>query len=86
MPVYVLKKQDTLNPEKEKPTPICNCAQDLYVDLPPELQPEKKSWKSGFRHVTCPSCGLEYWTNREGDLCTNCQKKGTRNPKAEKSK
>ena len=28
-----------------------------------------------LRQLTCPGCGLKYWTNRLTDLCTDCQKK-----------
>ena len=65
------------NPEfkEEEPTQTCNFL-DPFATLPPDLQPMKKSWKTGFRQVTCPGCGLEYWTNCEGDICTDCQKKG----------
>ncbi len=63
--------------EKKSGTPTCSCMQDPFAALPPDLQPQKKSWKTGFRQVTCPGCGLEYWTNCEGDFCTDCtQKKG----------
>jgi len=62
--------------ETENKAPACTCGQDPFASLPPALQPKNKSWKSGFRQVTCPGCGLEYWTNCKGDMCTACQKKG----------
>ena len=80
------KEQNETNPEKKHSSPICNCGKDPFDELPPELRPANRTWKSGLRNVTCPSCGLEYWTNREGDLCTKCRKKGIRNPETEKIK
>lgn len=32
--------------------------------------------KSDLRKVTCPGCGLVYWTNRATDLCMDCEKAG----------
>jgi hypothetical protein len=73
-------------PPKDAPSQPCSCVQNPFADLPPDLQPKKKSWKTGFREVTCPGCGLEYWTNMEGDLCMDCQKKGIRIPPKEQTK
>lgn len=72
---------------KKDPQPSnCSCVKDPYTDLPSELRPKNRSWKTGFREVTCPSCGLEYWTNMEGDLCMDCQKKGVQIPQKEPKK
>jgi len=56
---------------EEKP---CNCMQNPFANLPPEMRPKirKKSW---LRKTTCPGCGREYWTNRSTDLCFDCEKK-----------
>jgi hypothetical protein len=72
---------DPPNTEKGTQLPTCSCVKDPYAYLPPELQPKNRTWKSTFRQVTCPGCGLEYWTNCEGDVCTDCQKKGIQIPK-----
>ncbi len=53
----------------------CTCITDPFLSLPPELRPRPKK-KSSLRKVTCPGCGLVYWTNRETDLCMECEKKG----------
>ncbi|HHS96861.1 MAG TPA: hypothetical protein ENK08_03035, partial [Chloroflexi bacterium] len=53
----------------------CACVTDPFLSLPPELRPPPKK-KSSLRKVTCPGCGLVYWTNRETDLCMECEKKG----------
>lgn len=52
----------------------CTCMKDGFAALPPELRPQPKK-KSSLRKVTCPGCGLAYWTNRAGDLCMECEKK-----------
>ncbi len=53
----------------------CTCFSDPLTSLPPELFPKQKTWKSKFRKVTCPKCGLVYWTNRQTDLCNECENK-----------
>lgn len=73
--------KDTPKSKIEPPPPTCRCVQDPFASLPPKLQPKNKTWKTGFRQVICPGCGLKYWTNCEGDLCMDCQKKGIRFPK-----
>jgi len=52
----------------------CACVQDGFGAVPPELRPRPKK-KSSLRKVTCPGCGLVYSTNRETDLCMDCEKK-----------
>jgi hypothetical protein len=64
-------------PSDEKPS-VCACVQDPFAALPPELQPKSKPTMGGLRKVTCPGCGLAYWTNRATDLCVDCEKKGVR--------
>jgi hypothetical protein len=73
---------------KEEKTPLENqesrscCSQNPYDALPPTLQPKNKTWKTRFLQVTCPDCGLDYWTDREIDHCNECQKiSGIANPK-----
>lgn len=55
----------------------CICVKDPFAVLPPELRPQPKK-NSSLRKVTCPGCGLVYWTNRETDLCMECEKKRVR--------
>lgn len=78
MPPNNRSTEESTRQEEERPTSACKCVQDPFADLPPELQPRKKSWKTGFRQVICLACGLEYWTNCEGDLCVDCQKRGAK--------
>jgi hypothetical protein len=52
----------------------CGCTQDPFAGLPPESQPKPKPMAGDLRHVTCPDCGLLYWTNRATDLCMDCAK------------
>ncbi len=66
-------------PEPGEPL-LCTCVKDLFSDLPPELRPHQRSWNDGFRKVTCPGCGLQYWTNRKTNLCVDCEEKGVRQP------
>jgi hypothetical protein len=61
-------------------SPLCTCAQDPFASLPPELRPQPAPKKNGLRKVTCPGCGLVYWTNRKIDVCPTCEKKGVRSP------
>jgi len=68
---------ETLAPGKP---PQCTCVKDPFSDLPPDLRPLAKNTMSDLRKVTCPGCGLVYWTNRKTDLCINCEKKGVRLP------
>ena len=63
---------------KKKPKsdqPGCSCLSDPFAELPPEARPPSKPPMGKLRQVTCPGCGLEYWTNRATDLCSACQKK-----------
>lgn len=53
----------------------CTCMKDGFATVPPEMRPRPQK-KSSLRKVTCPGCGLDYWTNREGDVCMECEKKG----------
>ena len=52
----------------------CACNRDPFAGLPPEMRPRKDSM-SGLRKVVCPVCGLNYWTNRDTDVCSDCEKK-----------
>jgi len=52
----------------------CNCVTDPFAELPPEARPPSKPRLGKLRPVTCPGCGLKYWTNRSTDLCKDCQK------------
>lgn len=66
------EKSDSTSPA------VCACVRDPFADLPPELRPQSKPHMGNLRQVTCPGCGLKYWTNRSTDLCTDCQKKGVK--------
>ncbi len=52
----------------------CACSRDPFASLPPEMRPHKDVM-SGLRKVVCPVCGLNYWTNRDTDVCSDCEKK-----------
>ncbi len=51
---------------------ICSCVGDPFGALPPELQPKPKK-KGSLRKTNCPLCGKEFLTNRETDLCVDCE-------------
>lgn len=70
------------NPEAGKKTPLCTCVTDPFSGLPPELRPRSRNSMSGLRKVTCPGCGLVFWTNRKTDLCIDCEKKGVKMPES----
>lgn len=72
------KTEPKRSQEPEKP--LCSCMTDPFTSLPPELRPRTKDVMSGLRKVNCPACGFSYWTNRETDLCIDCEKKGLHFP------
>lgn len=51
----------------------CGCERLPFADLPPEWRPKAEK-KGSLRQEICPLCGKEYWTNREIDLCFECEK------------
>ncbi len=53
----------------------CACNRDPFAGLPPEMRPQRQEAMSGLRKVTCPGCGLTFWTNRTTDVCIDCEKK-----------
>jgi small redox-active disulfide protein 2 len=57
----------------------CACNRDPFAGLPLEMRPRKDSM-SGLRKVVCPVCGLNYWTNRSTDVCSECEKKQSAQP------
>lgn len=61
------------------PPAPCTCGKDAFAVLPPELRPRIHK-KSSLRQVTCPGCGLVYWTNRTTDLCMECERKERASP------
>lgn len=77
-------EHENKEPKAGKPL-LCTCVQDPFTALPPELRPRQKSTMGNLRKVTCPGCGLTYWTNRKTDVCVNCEKKGIRPSENEKT-
>ena len=72
------KTESKIQEEFEKP--LCSCMTDPFTSLPPELRPRTKDVMSGLRKVNCPVCGFSYWTNRDTDLCVECEKKDLQLP------
>jgi len=60
--------------DSEDEPKLCTCMGDGLAALPPELRPRPQR-KGSLRKVTCPGCGLAYWTNRDTDLCIECEKR-----------
>ena len=52
----------------------CTCNRDPFAGLPPEMRPRKDPMP-GLRKAVCPVCGLNYWTNRNTDVCSDCERK-----------
>jgi hypothetical protein len=71
-------KPDTLETPAPGKSPLCTCVKDPFSDLPPDLRPRVKRTLDDLCKITCPGCGLVYWTNRKTDLCIECEKKGVR--------
>jgi hypothetical protein len=77
------EKDKSKNPHPQvEGKPLCTCVSDTFASLPPDLRPRSKNTMSDLRKVTCPGCGLNYWTNRKTDLCIECEKKGVHLPGA----
>ena len=72
------KNEPESKPNEEPGKPQCSCVTDPFASLPPDLRPRPKNVMGGLRNVKCPGCGLIYWTNRDTDLCMQCEKKGAR--------
>lgn len=69
-----MNRKGVAQPKDAKKQPAqCTCVKDAFAALPPELVPRPQK-KSHLRKVTCPGCGLAYWTNRDSDLCIECEK------------
>jgi len=60
--------------EREDGSRGCSCMRNGFGALPPELRPRPKK-NTSLRKITCPGCGLVYRTNRETDVCIDCEKK-----------
>ena len=69
-----IKPNQNISEELEKS--LCSCMSDPFTSLPPELRPRNLDVMKGLRKVNCPVCGFEYWTNRNTDICIDCEKKG----------
>ena len=78
-----MTRKRNLNLKRHSLTTSNCCALVTRTHLLPylqELSPRSKNLMKGLRKVTCPGCGLVYWTNRKTDLCVDCEKKGVHLP------
>jgi hypothetical protein len=71
-----MDEQDQDEVEAEAKPGGCCC--DPFAGLPPELRPKPVAKNDGLRQVTCPGCGLVFWSNRKTDVCVVCEKTGRR--------
>jgi hypothetical protein len=73
-------EEDTVAKEQEEVHPAglqeasCSCIQDPFASLPSELRPRPEPKKGGLRKLACPQCNQEYWTNRDTDVCIQCER------------
>jgi hypothetical protein len=72
------KEDPSSGPPPPEPLGSCSCRPDPFAGLPPEVRPKAEVMKSDLRQVTCPACGLEYWTNRATDICLDCDRTGAK--------
>ena len=49
------------------------CCGDPFAGLPAEMRPKPGAKDDRLRQVTCPGCGLIYWSNRKTDVCVTCE-------------
>ncbi len=69
-----MNKPDEARPDAEADVRPGGCScEDPYASLPAELRPKPAAKNDGLRRVTCPKCGLVYWTNRTTDVCVQCE-------------
>jgi len=81
------EKENSESRRGEEPVKsLCTCISDPFASLPADLRPHSRDALSDLRKVKCPVCGLIYWTNREADLCIQCEKKGLGPPEANAQK
>jgi hypothetical protein len=73
-------RENALGPDMEEAMQPCSCLGDPFAALPPELVPRPEPKKSLLRRAICPGCGRIYRTNRNTDLCMDCERKGVRLP------
>jgi small redox-active disulfide protein 2 len=58
----------------------CACSRDPFAGLPPDVRPRRQDAMSGLHKVVCPICGLNYWTNRDTNVCSDCDRKQPAQP------
>jgi hypothetical protein len=73
VPTEKVKSGGSATPE------ACSRLTDPFAAVPPELLPRERK-RGSLRKVGRPVCGKEYWTNRETDLCLDCERSRAQEP------
>jgi NAD-dependent dihydropyrimidine dehydrogenase PreA subunit len=54
--------------------PLCHNRAISFPSKNAVYPQEAKDKKNLIRKTTCTLCGKQYWTNRENDVCFDCEK------------
>jgi len=54
--------------------PLCHNRAISFPSKNAEYKQDGKDEKGLIRRVTCSVCGKQYWTNRQNDVCFDCEK------------
>ncbi|MEM2968996.1 MAG: hypothetical protein QXJ40_02190 [Candidatus Bathyarchaeia archaeon] len=54
--------------------PVCPKKAISFPRRMATFSPAKSENKGLLRKAVCPKCGKTYWTNRESDICLDCEK------------
>ena len=65
--------------------PLCHNRAISFPSKNAVYPQEAKDKKNLIRKTTCTLCGKQYWTNRENDVCFDCEKQISPKLKAELS-
>ena len=65
--------------------PLCHNRAISFPSKNAVYPQEAKDEKNLIRKITCKVCGKQYWTNRENDVCFDCEKQISPKLKAELS-
>ncbi len=53
--------------------PVCHKKAISFPRRMTTFSPAESENKGLLRKTTCPKCGKTYWTNRETDICLDCE-------------
>jgi NAD-dependent dihydropyrimidine dehydrogenase PreA subunit len=55
--------------------PICHKKAIVFPSRNTSCREKKEEEKGMIRKITCRVCGKQYWTNREANICFDCENK-----------